>query len=550
MPAELERKTASANPDRLDRIEERLARIERQLGLEEMRTTVGAPPQLLAPVEVGPAGDAFEAEVGQRWFAAAGIATLTLGLAFLLSLPYPNLPAAAPAMAGFALGAALLGVARAGARAFPFVAQCVRGAAMGLWFFATLRLFFFGAQPALAIDSLAGRALLAAVVALNLGISWRKRSRSLVGFAVVLGYAAAVIAGAAEFVLPMITALALAGAAAQLRAGWRALSLVAIVAGFATYLVWAMGNPIRGGAYHFVSGPAVAPWTALGIVAVLGATAVAWARRAGEDALGNLTAFFNCALGYGVILLHTAAAFPATFVVTNVAASLAFLSLAVAFWGWTQSRVATFFYAMTGYGALSMAILKAAPVPEVFVWLSLQSVLVVVTAVWFKSRFIVVANFFIYVAIVAGYVLMAERESGISLGFGLVAVGSARILNWQKGRLELKTELMRNAYLVSALLVFPYALHHLVPRTFVALAWVGLAAVYYGISLVMRSAKYRWMGHATLLFTMIYAVAIGTRQFEPVYRVLSFLALGAMLLIVSLTFTRARRGNAEKAPPA
>jgi hypothetical protein len=171
---------------------------------------------------------------------------------------------------------------------------------------------------------------------------------------------------------------------------------------------------------------------------------------------------------------------------------------------------------------------------------------VVTTAIWFRSRFIVVANFLIYVAVVAGYVMVAKQESGISLGFGIVALVTARILNWKKDRLELKTELMRNAYLASAFVVFPYALYHLVPAAYVGLAWVGVALFYYGMNLVVRNRKYRWMGHATLLLTALYLLIVGTRQFEPVYRILSFLVLGTVLLVVSLIFTRAHGQSRAK----
>ena len=60
---------------------------------------------------------------------------------------------------------------------------------------------------------------------------------------------------------------------------------------------------------------------------------------------------------------------------------------------------------------------------------------------------------------------------------------------------------MRNAYLLSALVVFPYAVYHLVPGAWAGLAWVGVALLYYGMNLMVRNRKYRWMGHATLLFT-------------------------------------------------
>lgn len=51
--------------------------------------------------------------------------------------------------------------------------------------------------------------------------------------------------------------------------------------------------------------------------------------------------------------------------------------VAVMFWVRERSQFATFIYAMTGYGALSMALIKAAEVPQLFVWLSAQSLLVV-----------------------------------------------------------------------------------------------------------------------------------------------------------------------------
>ena len=106
----------------------------------------------------------------------------------------------------------------------------------------------------------------------------------------------------------------------------------------------------------------------------------------------------------------------------------------------SAGEVPPFLYAMTGNLALSLAILRASGVPAVFVWLSVQSILVVAAAVWFRSRFIVVANFLIYAFIVLAYAVLADRETGISIGFGLVALASARILHWQKDRLELKTE--------------------------------------------------------------------------------------------------------------
>jgi len=540
-----------ADADRLARLEERLARIESHLGLAGATAEAPVAPAV-EPARVPPPGEEgeFEFEVGQKWFARFGILALAVGGAFMLSLPYARLPAAAPSVAGFVVAVGLFALARVWQQSFELVANYVRGAGMALLWFATLRLFFFGAQPALEIDSAGGRALLVLVTGLNFVIAFRRGSPPLATLALTTSGISAVAIGAAWPLVATIVVLAVVVAVVVRRQTWPLLWLTGTVLGPVVYFVWAIGNPVRGGAFHFMAEPRLAPAVFLGSVLVLAAGALLRGNREDESMLDGVAAALNAAFGYGVFLLHTAAAYPADFVVAHGIASVVFVGLASVFWFRNRSHAATFFYAMTGYAALSMAIIKASAMPNVFVWLSLQSVVVVATAVWFRSRFIIVANFLIYLAVVLGYVVLKERETGISIGFGIVALITARILNWQQDRLELKTELMRNAYLFSAFVIFPYALYHLVPATYVGLAWVGLALVYYALNLIVLSPKYRWMGHATLLLTAPYLVTVGTRRFEPVYRVLSFLVLGTVLLMVSLIFSWLRRRKSAKAPAA
>lgn len=533
--------------ERLARLEDRLTRLEAQLGsglgvpaspgIRELPAADVASESVAARA---PEGEEFEFEVGQNWFAVAGILALALGAAFMLSLPYASLPAVIPSLGGAMVAGGLFLLARLWERAFELVSSYLRGAGMALLFFATLRLFFFGAQQVLSTGSFSGRALLVLVVGFNLVFAWRRKSPWLVGLALMMGYAAAVAIGTVGFVLGVVVLLAFLGVVASRYGNWPRLALVGIPLGYATYLVWAIGNPFLSGAFHFTAGSVVAPAIILVAALIHAAASLLRPNRETEDAITCVGALLNCGLGYGLFLVHTAASYAGQFAGAHVVASVIFLGLAILFWTREHSRISTFFYAMTGYAALSMAIMKATVMPEVFVWLSLQSVVVVTTAVWFRSRFIVVANFLIYVAIFIGYVIVAKRETGVSLGFGLVALGSARILNWQRDRLELKTELMRNAYLLSGFVVFPYALYHLVPVSYVGLAWVGLALAYYLLNLVVQNQKYRWMGHTTLLMTMLYQVVVGIKKFDPIYRIVSFLVLGTVLLIVSLSFTRWR----------
>ena len=532
----------------IQRLEQRLARIEQHLQLAPLAeapppgTGVDNAPAMptaqAAPAE--PAEEELEFVVGQNWFASVGVLALTCGVGFALSLPWPGLPPLVPSVAGFALTAGLLLAARIWNKSFELVAGYFRGAGMGLLFFSTLRLYFFGSTQVLDIDSSGGRLLLLAVVGANLAVALRQKSPWLLGLALLTGLIAAVAVGAPFFVFASVALLAGLVSWAAVRHDWPGLLLFAIPASYLAHLLWLVNRPWSGRPFKIVAEPATGIIFLLGYTVILAISALRRRDRSAEDPITVLCVLLNCGAGYGLLLLQSLRLESALIAPAHLAAAIAYLGLAVAFWRSEASRISTFFYAMTGYLALSVAIAKTYPVPEVFIWLSGQSLVVVVTALWFRSRLIVVANFFIYVSIVLAYMVVAKQETGISIGFGIVALLTARILNWKMEWLELKTGMMRNAYLASAFIVFPYALYHMVPRAYVSLSWVAVAVAYYLMNLIVHNPKYRWMGHLTLLLTAVYVVFAGLTQLAPTYRIISFLVLGTVLLVVSLIFTRVR----------
>lgn len=531
--------------EHLARVEERLARIEERLGLEPPSPESEPPVQGNAGQAAGGKAserdqDELEFEVGQTWFAKAGIVVLALGMAFLLTFPYANLPAVAPALFGYVLAGGLLLVARIWRTSFDLVSRYLRGAGMALLFFTTLRLFYFGSEPVLEASSVPGISLLVAILAVNMAVALRRDSPYLFGLALTTGFATALAVGSTWFVLTLSVLLCVLTVYASIRYDWQWLLLSCALLIYPAHLIWAVNNPLLGNTIGFVASPHISVYFILGFAIII-ATGILFRHNRERERFPAIGAsFLNGGACYLVFLLHTTGAFASHIVPDHLLASLVFLVLAVVFWMKEESRYSTFAYAMLGYLALSVAIVRSFEAPGVFVWLSVQSILVVATAIWFRSRFIVVANFVIFLLIVAGYIVVAKEESGISLGFGLVALASARILNWKQDRLELKTEMMRNAYLALAFAVFPYALYHLVPRAYVSLSWVGIAVFYYMMNLLVRKQKYRWMGHLTLILTVLYVVIIGIAQLEPAYRIISFLVLGTVLLVVSLVFTRIR----------
>jgi hypothetical protein len=203
-------------------------------------------------------------------------------------------------------------------------------------------------------------------------------------------------------------------------------------------------------------------------------------------------------------------------------------------------------YAILGYTALSAAIVAQFPQPDFFVWLCWQSILVISTAVWFRSRFIIVANFVIYLFVFIAYLSTAATVGSVSVSFGIVALLSARILNWQRDRLELRTDLMRNAYLASALLFLPYALYNSVPPHLVSVSWLILASFYYIASRMLKSRKYRWMALLTTLLTILYVFVVDLTTVDPVVRIVSFLVVGSVLLTISMIYSRKKQNMSPK----
>jgi uncharacterized membrane protein len=492
----------------------RLKKVEDHLGLVAPAPVAPAPGPVPTPEDTREQRDALEFEVGQNWFALIGIVVLAIGMAFLLSLPFAGLPAFLPSIGGYVIVGVLLVLARVARRSFETISKYLRGAGMLLLFFATVRLFYFGETAALETTSLAGRLLLLIVLGINLTLAWRRESQRLFFIALLTGYATAVAVDSTAFLLALVTALAVVVVAARIQRQWRNLVPLCFVLSMVTYVIWAVGNPVVGHPAAIQREVQLAVYFVPLWMAVYSIGTILRQNLEQENTSVQVTGLLICGFGFGVFFLHNLLAFDTTFIISHLLASAVLLVLAVVFWIREESWFSTFIYAMTGYMALSFALMKAFEVPEVFVALSLQSLVVIGTAIYFRSPFIIVTNCLIFVGIILGYLVVAEAEQGMSIGFGVVALVSARVLNWQRERLSLKTDLMRNVYLGIAFLVFPYALYYLVPKAFIAVSWVGIALFYYGMNLFMRNRKYRWMGHMTLILTALYVLVIGTSQLD------------------------------------
>ncbi len=523
----------------LANIETRIARIERELNLEPVSPRPAS--QIIQQSEaVEDSRDNLELRIGLYWFAKVGIVTLMIGVVFLLLQPYRSLNPAFASALGYILAGGFIMVSRFLRQSSPFLAGYLLGGGLVLFFFATLRLHYFSPAPVLS-GRFAEVVILLMIVAVGVAVSIRKRSVYLVSVSVAMGLATGLMS---DQIYPFFgTTLVMAALTVYLSVKYRWHNLLIYGTGitYLTQLIWFLNNPVVGNALEFRSAPYGTAIFVLFWAVLFASGNFLRAREDREDVTTILGSLLNAVLAYGLFSLMTVSKFQSSLAVSQLSASLVFLVIAIAFWLKEKSRFQTFFYAMTGYAALSAAIVADFRTPDFFILLCWQSLLVVSTAVWFRSKFIVVANFVIYTIIFIAYLALAGTVSITGLSFGVVALLSARVLSWQRNRLELKTDKMRTAYLIAAFVIFPYALYHTVPNDYVSLSWLAVAVIYYVISLILKNTKYRWMALLTFLLTAFYLIIIGIIKLEPVLRIVSFLVLGVVLLAISFVYARAKK---------
>jgi hypothetical protein len=544
-PEEPHPQISEQDGEALRRLEARIARIEAYLQLDplpEVDAVHALRPDMVTPsIETEEEKEAaLERRIGEFWLARVGIVALLVGTAFFIAYPIAVLPPLLHSLIGYLAVAGLFFFSRVWRANYPYLSRILFGGGLILLYYATLRLHFFTDHPVIANKAVALIGLIA-VVGVHFYFAARRKSELLTGIAVFLGYTTALMGDTAHFTFPVVAVTSAAAVYFLLKYRFRAVVLLSVVVAYLAHLLWLLGNPILGHPLQAVA-EHQNNLIYLFIYAAIFTLPNLWRE---EESYSDVTKFLlpllNGAGFYGMAFLVTITFFTAERAGLNFLISAFFLVAAILGWVLRRSRFATSFYACFGYLALSAAIFARFETPHYFIWLGWQSLLVISTAIWFRSKIVVVANTLIYLGIFLAYLILAPSTGGVNASYAIVALLSARLLNWKTERLALKTELMRNAYLASAFVIIPYGLYHAVPKNYVSLSWLGAAVFYFVISLILKNKKYRWMAILTIFLAVIYVFVVDMARLEAGYRILSFLVLGVVLLVISLLYARSRK---------
>jgi len=482
----------------------------------------------------------IEFDIGQFWFAKAGIVVLAIGMAIILSLPFNSLPSFLPSSFGFVASFILFGISKIWKDSYNLISRYLFGSAFLLLFFSALRLHYWGSQPFIT-NPIIEFSLLIIISSLMLFISHKKKSIYLFNLGLTLLTISALVSNETYLIFFTVLILSVLTSYIKINFNWGRLFYYTIFLVYFTHFNWFINNPIFSVSKFSIVQETYSNLFFLMLYLVIIEFGNIYRKSEfGDEKTKVISSFFN---SFGFIILFAfinIENFSADITISFISVSILYLLLAFLHWKKGMPKYSIFFFSIFGYSALSIAIINAFEIPELFIWLSWQSILVVSTAILFRSKIIIVANFFIYLSIALATIALSSNSSISFTNMGIVALGSARILNLKKDRLELKTEVMRNAYLIIAFLLLPYSTYLLVPIEYVGLTWLALAIFYYAFSLVLYNKKYRWMAILTLALTILYTLLLGIIHLENELKVLSFVIVGIVLIIISIVYTKIR----------
>lgn len=528
----------------LKKLDKRIANIENHLRFEsdlssENETNFEA--LKVNMIEEMEKDEALEYRIGQFLFAKIGIVAFVTGIIFFLTLPLEEFPGNIPVFVGFAASATFLLIPRSLKNFLTPFHGYLTGSGIILLYATSLRLHFFTAEQIIE-NRLLEVILLNIVFVTGLIISLKRKSVPLSLLSIFLGYASAIIGENPYYVFFSIILLASISVYLTVKYKQEGIITFSIILGYLVHLTWFLNNPFLGNELKLSAEPSINIFFLFLYMIIFNSVYTASKKFENEGFHKITNALMNAFFFYVLLLaISLYGNYKEYFTLTHLASSILFLVYSALFWHREKSKYITFYYAMFGYISLSASILNEFKIPEAFIWLCWQSLVVITTAIWFRSKFIIVANFFIFLIILLLYLILSAEITPLALSFGIASLVSARILNYQKERLELKTENMRNAYLVTALLFIPYALYEIVPEGYVAMSWVAVAVIYYLLSSLLDNKKYRWMALLTLLITVFYVLLLGLTSSLLIYKIISFLVLGIVLITISVIYSKSKR---------
>jgi hypothetical protein len=527
---------------RLNSLEHRLNRLESVLAYREAEDSARSVDQITDAEAVQSEDLAdqdergLESRIGRFGLAWMGNIVLLFGIIFLtqyLAILSHQLSACA---IGYFSAASIYFLAEYLKKTNSHLSFMFKMNAQVLLYYVTMRLHFFSAAPLIGNKSIT-IILLVILTGIQAFISVRGKSQAFALLAVLFSLTTAILADSTVIMLPLILLTSAGGILYFYRFDWRPLLIATVILTYISFILWVTGNPYMGHTLQFITDRNSAILCLFGLGAVYSSILVLRRQDSVSDDFCIGVTFTNGILFTMLAALVVLRFFTTDYVLLFSVITVSCLAYSVILHSKSSWNFGSAFYALYGFMAMSIALYGLFGLPRVYLLLSVQSLLVVSMALWFRNRLIVIMNSLLFLLILSIYLFTSKTVDGVNFSFAAAALVSARVINWKKSRLQIQTDLIRNLYMTEGFFMVLYALGHAIPVHFVTLSWTLAALLYFLLSIILKNVKYRYMALGTMICAAFYLFIVDLARIEIVYRVLALLFLAAISIGISIYYT-------------
>jgi len=481
--------------------------------------------------------DSIEFRVGEYGMAWIGNIVLLFGISFLVQYLQNSGYQLFSALMGFISVAAIYTGAYYTRTSLSYLSKLFAYTGHLLLFYMALRLHFFQTEPLIRND-LVGFFVLIIVPGVMLYLSYSRKSQLMTGMALLMLLFSGIISNSIPIASGITALAALLVMMFYYRLGWLKIVFILIFLIYLSHLNWLLNSPFVSHKLEFIKSPGVGYFyffTSGFIISLL--ALIPRKENVSDDFI--ITSIIWNGLLFSLIL----ALIVVTYLSTNyvpVFAVLAIICLAysVILQSRSSLKITASMYALYGFLALSVAFYGILLLPKVFMLLAVQSLLVVIMALWFRSQFIVVMNSILFMILIIVYLSTAGNHNPTNFAFMLVALITARFINWKKERLNIKTEYIRNLYLAFGFVMTLIAFYHAFPPSYITVSWIFAALLFFIVGRLINNIKYRWLAIGILVVSSVKLIFVDLSDIDIGFRVLVFLLLAIISISVSILYTK------------
>ena len=412
-------------------------------------------------------------------------------------------------------------------------------------YYIILRLHYYNAKPLLTNQVIASLLLLI-VVGIQLFIAFKKQSQALAAQAFALAIITAFVSDYTHSFFLISTATTVLVLYSFWKYNWWRVMIFILCITYFTSLIWLLKNPLS-----LVANPSdlTYHYSFIYFSIITGIYSLVAFRKQDEAYPQNLilSTLLLAGIAYSALLLALVFIhFPKEYVPFFIAISVYCIAYSVILKLYSPWKYSPALYALFGFVAISVSVFGVYHFPDAFLLLICQSFLVLALALWYRSYIITLMNTFLLVSLVILYYNLSGTLQTVNFAIPVIAFLSARIINWQKERLHIKSDFIRNIYLFTLFFTLLFATYKGLPGRYITVSWLLIAGIYFAFSIFIKSIKYRWMAMGNLLVAAFYLFLIDLANIELIYRILIFLAFAITSILISTYYVKKLKGKGSE----